>query len=105
MQGDYELLMLAARAVNQGVWHPLTHSEPWNPLKSLRQAKQLRHALRLSTGFDDRWKPLGLCAYATYQTGEFSCNSIMQNVDEAGGKRAALRRAIVRAAAELGKMV
>ncbi|WP_257828084.1 hypothetical protein [Burkholderia glumae] len=27
---DQELLGLAARAVNGGSWHPLTHSKPWS---------------------------------------------------------------------------
>lgn len=102
---DKELLSLAAKAVNGGAWHPLTHSAPWNPLSSFSQAKELRHALCLSTGFDNRFSELGPCAYATYQTGPESCSSIMQNIEDAGGKRAALRRAIVRAAAEIGKQM
>lgn len=107
---DRELLELAAKAAGLefeshtrsgngcylvGVDHP------WNPLQDLSQAKSLRHKLCLSTGYDDRF--FGPCAYATYPTGPGSCNSIMQSVEEVGGKRAALRRAIVRAAAEIGK--
>lgn len=101
---DFELLTFSALAVNKGVWHHLTHGEKWNPLRNHAQAKQVRHLLQLTTGFDGRWKDLGPCAYATYPTGEFSCNSIMQNIEEAGGKKAALRRAIVRAAAELWRL-
>ena len=104
MNTDYELLTLAAMAINGGVWHPLTHSQKWQPLRNHKQAVALRHALRLTTGFDDRFSELGACMYATYPTGAHSCDSIMQNIDEAGGKRAALRRAIVRAAAEVQKM-
>lgn len=100
---DKELLVLAARAVNKGLWHPLTHSAPWNPIRNHAQAKELRHALKLSTGFDPRWTDLGPCMYATYPVGEYGCNSIMQNIEEAGGKKAALRRAIVRAAAAIGE--
>lgn len=100
---DKELLVLAARAVNKGLWNPLTHSAPWNPLRNHAQAKELRHALKLSTGFDQRWPQLGPCMYATYPVGEHGCNSVMQNIEEAGGKKAALRRAIVRAAAAIGE--
>lgn len=100
---DIDLLQLAAKAVNGGAWHPLTHAEPWRPLKSHRQAIALRHYLKFTTGFDSRFSALGPCAYATYPTGPESCDSIMQNIEQAGGKKAALRRAIVRAAAEIGK--
>lgn len=100
---DRELLEMAARAVNGGLWHPLTHAEHWRPLQSHRQAIALRHYLKLTTGFDARFSALGPCAYATYPTGPESCDSIMQNIEQAGGKKAALRRAIVRAAAEIGK--
>ncbi|MFK3922131.1 hypothetical protein ACI2JC_21155 [Pseudomonas fulva] len=117
---DRELLDLAAKASGVDLWwdgdspkevvqhwsgNPEdggeTRDYPWNPLADLDQAKNLRHRLCLSTGYDDRF--FGPCAYATYPTGPDSCNSIMQSVAEAGGKRAALRRAIVRAAAEMGK--
>jgi hypothetical protein len=106
---DRELLRLAAKAIG-GSYDPFTCSismdggfnySQWEPLTDLSDAKRLRHGLSLSTGYDDRF--FGPCAYATYPTGADSCNSIMQSVAEAGGKRAALRRAIVRAAAEIGK--
>lgn len=106
---DVELLELAAKAIG-GVYDQLTECitfdgglnyEQWEPLSELPDAKSLRHRLKLTTGYDDRF--FGLCAYATYPTGPDSCNSIMQSVEEAGGKRAALRLAIVRAAAEIGK--
>lgn len=103
-QADIELLTLAARAVNKGAWHPLTHGKRWNPLRDHDQAKQLRHALHLSTGFDDRFISLGPCAYATYSTGLHTCNSVMQNIEQAGSKKAALRRAIVRAAAAMAEL-
>ncbi|MDU9391895.1 hypothetical protein [Pseudomonas sp. zfem002] len=106
---DVEILQLAAKAIG-GVYDQLTECitfdgglnyEQWEPLSNLSHALNLRHRLHLKTGFDGRF--FGLCAYATYPTGPDSCNSIMQNVEEAGGKRAALRRAIVCAAAEMGK--
>jgi len=106
---DREMLELAAKAID-GTYDHLTGSitfdggfnyEQWEPLIELSHAKGIRHKLCLSTGYDDRL--FGLCAYATYPTGEDSCNSIMQPVAVSGGKRAALRRAIVRAAAEIGK--
>jgi len=108
---DLELLELAAKAIG-GSYDGLTGSitfdggfnyEQWEPLSDLSQAKSLRHKLSLSSGYDSRF--FGHCAYATYPTGPDSCNSIMQSVEEAGGKRAALRRAIVRAAAEMGRAI
>lgn len=112
MSEDRELLELAAKAAgyielrfdpdgNPRARKPNGVGGDWNPLDNLDDAKALRHTLNLSTGFDDRL--FGLCAYATYPTGSDSCNSIMQPVDKARGKRAALRRAIVRAAAEIGR--
>lgn len=106
---DRELLELAAKAIG-GVYDALTrlitfdggfNYEQWEPLNELSQAKSIRHKLCLSTGYDDRF--FGPCAYATYPTGPDSCDSIMQRVAEAGGRRKALRLAIVRAAAEIGK--
>lgn len=115
-EDDRELLVLAAKAAGLSIvgWDdegsPLIYFDqlrPWNPLRNLDQAKNLRHRLHLLTGFDDRFSSLGYCAYATYSTGEYygipTCNSIMQNVESAGGKREALRRAITRAAAEIGR--
>lgn len=108
---DLDLLRLAAKAAG-GEYDELTECitfdgglnyEQWEPLRDLSHALNLRHRLHLKTGFDDRF--FGLCAYATYPTGSGSCNSIMQNVEESGGKRSALRRAIVRAAAEIGKVM
>lgn len=73
----------------------------WNPLNDIDQAKQLRHKLCFSTGYDSRL--FGPCAYATYSTGKDSCNSMMVQISESTGKLSALRRAIVQAAAEVGK--
>lgn len=74
---------------------------PWNPIDCMVAAKNLRHTLKMTTGYDDRF--FGHCAYATYSTGPDSCNSIMQSIEDAGGKRKALRLAITRAAAEIGR--
>lgn len=107
---DRELLQMAAKAFVGRLDNDLKKYfevgedgliKGWNPLHDLGHAKNLRHVLHMRTGFDDRL--FGLCAYATYSTGPDSCNSIMQSVQEEGGKRAAKRRAIVRAAAEIGK--
>lgn len=106
---DRELLKMAAKAMGvDTVWTDidgnLYSGEPeelWNPLDDLDQAKRIRHKLHLSTGYDDRL--FGPCAYATYPTGSDSCNSIMEKIHADSGKRSALRRAIVRAAAEIGK--
>jgi hypothetical protein len=114
---DRELLELAAKATGyklqekgrkDGAFIVLTNDDGdyiWNPLRNHDQAKQLRHALCLTTGYVARFSQLGACAYATYPVGEFCWNSIMQNIEEAGGKKAALRRAITRAAAEIGKAI
>jgi len=110
---DRELLELAARAAGiDGEYFEdaagcalLVAGVAWNPIRFHHQAKALRHHLRLVTGYDARFitTAMGNCAYATYSTGEYTCNSIMQNIEEAGGKRKALRLSITRAAAEIGR--
>lgn len=48
---DDELLTLAAKAVNKGAWHPLTHDAPsgrWNPLEDDGDALRLALVLGLS---------------------------------------------------------
>ena len=49
---DRELLEKAAKAVNGGAWHPLTHDTPdgraWNPLTDDGDALRLAVKLRLS---------------------------------------------------------
>lgn len=78
------------------------NSNEWNPRDDSGEALRLAGALKLNTGFDDRFKDLGACAYCTYPTGEQSCNSIMKNIEEAGSAESATRRAVFRAAAEVG---
>jgi hypothetical protein len=114
VSADRELLELAAKAAGiGGRWDQFRKQyrlplgmflgDEWNPLQNHKQAIKLRHAAKLTTGYDDRFAELGPCAYATYQVGEHGCNSVMQNIEQAGGKRAALRLAIVIAAAEVGR--
>lgn len=73
----------------------------WNPRFDDKDSTELAIKLKLQTGFDDRFKDLGYCAYCTYPTGENSCDSIMQNVEQAGGRDAARRATILMAAAEM----
>lgn len=111
---DRELLELAAKAAGfiEFTWNTEPRARAangvagmWNPLSHQEQAEALRLKLNIIAGFDDRWKALGPCAYATYETGPDSCNSVMQNISEVGSKKAARRRAIVRAAAEIGRVM
>lgn len=98
MTDDRQLLEAAARAAGLEIvrWSdggdPLVYFDqlrPWNPLRNLATARNLRHRLQLTTRRDH------LFAYAgrgdTLMTEDFS-----------KGKLAATRRAIVRAAASLG---
>lgn len=73
----------------------------WNPRFNDADSMALAKKLQLRTGFDDRFKDLGPCAYCTYETGENSLDSIMVNIEEAGGRYAAHRLAVLKAAAEL----
>ncbi len=43
-----KLLSLAAKAVNGGYWHPLTHTSMWNPIENDDQAFQLSVELGMS---------------------------------------------------------
>ncbi len=82
MTTDRELLELAAKAVNGGAWHPLTHDTPngvWNPLTDDGDA--LRLAVKLRIEVEAGWMVFSEDPYA------------------------ATRRAIVRAAAEIGRMM
>lgn len=84
---DRELLELAARAAGLTIvrWVgdvPYIYFDrlrPWNPLSSMDQAKTLRHSLRLTVGKPRELEPVS------------------------GSYRTAYRRAIVRAAAAIGK--
>ncbi|HDR9048795.1 TPA: hypothetical protein QDA94_003027 [Burkholderia vietnamiensis] len=95
---DRELLELAAKAVNGGCWHPLTHSKPWNPLEddgdALRLAVQLN--IRLTIFEDTVVKSRA----AVWRDGNADC-ALWE--PEGSDPLAATRRAIVRAAAEIAK--
>lgn len=75
----------------------------WNPRDDDGDSRRLQVALSMNTGFDSRFKDLGACAYCTYPRDDFTCNSIMQNIEQAGSKEAATRLAVLRAAAEVGR--
>lgn len=89
---DRELLELAAKAVNSGSWHPLTHDTPngrWNPLEDDGDALRLAVKLKIHiSGFYDK---------VTTDTDE---RSFCENYGS--DEYAATRRAIVRAAASIG---
>ena len=79
---DLELLKLAAKSVNGGAWHPITHDTPtesWNPLEDDGDA------LRLMTedDFIAEFRALHRYPSASYERN--------------------MRRATVRAAAEIGR--
>lgn len=101
---DRELLEAAAKAVNGGGWHPLTHNTPngaWNPLTDDGDA--LRLAVKL--GLDVLNCPEAVEVHASQHSrtedGEkvspWAWESLL-NADP----HAATRRAIVRAAAAIG---
>ena len=84
---DKELLTAAAKAVNGGSWHPLTHGVPWNPLNDDGDA--LRMAVKLGLQID---------------AAAHSASAGMDKWFAQAGERdpyAATRRAIVRAAASI----
>jgi hypothetical protein len=95
---DREMLELAARAVNGGSWHPLTHNAPngdWNPRDddgdALRLAVYLEFEIDITiTGVAVRTR-CGL--------------KVLVNKTEEPDLCAATRRAITRAAAEIGRQM
>jgi hypothetical protein len=94
---ERELLELAAKAA--GLWD--TENDcidiPWNPLANDGDALRLAVKLRIETRYDTR----ELCVSATQcQTDSWD---YVEQFD--GDDMAATRRAIVRAAAEIGKAV
>lgn len=106
--GDVELLDLAAKAyasqgikkLNSGAWFNGARGSYWNPLADDGDALRLAVALRLSVKHGvDIWDDTNsMSAYAYYRdVGE--CQFEQHGDDP----HAATRRAIVRAAAEIGK--
>lgn len=96
---DRELLELAAKAVNGGAWHPLTHATPhgkdWTPLTDDGDALRLAVTLVMGIVVDSRTRK----AAANVDEGPY----VIQQWEEGGDPYAATRRAIVRAAAEIGR--
>ena len=95
---DRELLQWAAKAVNNGAWHPLTHDTPtgaWNPLANDDDAFRLANKLWLEV------RHVHGQAHAGIQ-GRFWCT---ESWFPDGNQDAATRRAIVRAAATVGKQM
>lgn len=96
---DNELLALAAKAVNGGGWHPLTHDTPngrnWNPLSDDGDALRLAHALRMNIEPQATMggKPVG---FNVWPSGRGDCRETQD-----GNDAKHLRRAIVCAAAAL----
>lgn len=92
---DKELLEKAAKAINGGAWHPLTHDTPgrraWNPLTDDGDALRLAVQLHISTYI----APSGM-VMAISHDGKANFKE-----DSPADPLAAIRRAIVRAAAAL----
>jgi hypothetical protein len=100
MNDDRELLEKAAKAVNNGAWHPLTHDTPngaWNPLTDDGDA--LRLAAKL--GIDVTYKAFGEDEVMTSASEDQFDGWFTEPYGD--DKLAATRRAIVRAAAEIGR--
>jgi hypothetical protein len=102
MSTDRELLEKAAKAVNGGAWHPLTHDtpdgRPWNPLTDDGDALRLAVQLGLSVQVCyDSVQPLPWLRVTTRcQRWEHAMTD-----EYAADPYAATRRAIVRAAAAI----
>lgn len=129
---DDELLVLAAWAVNGGAWHPLTHEKPWSPLTDDGDALRLAVNLRLTIKHQQSWSNSDACmdvvvrafecrasrdlpsTYVTYVRGDLSEKTreierdfiayMLRTGKWQDSAEVATRRAIVRAAAEIGKV-
>ena len=107
MSGDRELLELAARAAGIELIYddcdpyPVIdgNDEPWNPLTDDGDA--LRLAVKLNLGLVHGWEVLGDIPVATVWI-SYEAKCIAEEI-KANDPYAATRRAIVRAAAEIGK--
>lgn len=100
---DRELLELAAKALNGGAWHPLTHApqhgKDWNPITDDGDALRLAVKLRLNIQHYARSTGV-MCVQAVIDWG--LCNDAFHE-EHGSDPYAATRRAIVRAAAEIGR--
>lgn len=94
---DKELLEFAAKAVNGGVWHPVTHGQPWNPLIDDGDALRLAVKLCLNVSITPSGNNIRLGKKDIF---EITSGSERKH----GDASLATRRAIVRAAAEIGKV-
>jgi hypothetical protein len=95
---DKELLEAAAKAVNGGAWHPLTHNTPngaWNPLADDGDA--LRLAVKLGIHISQQ---LSYCA-TFCPHGDNNTRGTTWTEQYSADPAAATRRAIVRAAAAM----
>ena len=105
---DREMLELAARAVNGGSWHPLTHNAPngdWNPRDddgdALRLAVQLMIRVSVNRAFRLSIPGSVTVEYPDRDGLYVALGEAVTN----GDPYAATRRAIVRAAAEIGRQM
>ena len=91
---DKELLEAAAKAVNGGAWHPLTHDTPngvWNPLNDDGDGARLESELLMHV----EWHPATETVYVG--TAEIGY-TLLWGKD----RQASRRHAAVRAAAAIG---
>ena len=96
---DRELLQAAAKAVNGGSWHPLTHDTPngdWNPLTDDGDALRLAVKLRLHVDHSRS----GVCVWVL--SWQSNTGTTEHFEEDTGDDFADTRRAIVRAAAAMG---
>lgn len=94
---DRELLEKAAKAVNNGAWHPLTHDTPngaWNPLTDDGDALRLAVKLGMHIRFYRKHVDVDAEAFSLV-------DSVVSESFTGARKAEATRRAIVRAAAAL----
>ncbi len=101
---DRELLEYAAKAVNGGAWHPLTHDTPngvWNPLTDDGDALRLAVKLRMMVDDIKRGYMAGHIVAVVERTNMNDRHAEYEPREP--DPYAAARRAIVRAAAELGR--
>lgn len=100
---DRELLELAARAVNGGAWHPLTHApqhgKDWNPLTDDGDESRLEAELFLEVEWSISFVSVGRNINCNHEW--FLAKELFD--DHSGDRQAARRCAGVRAAAEIGR--
>lgn len=106
---DRALLELAAKAIGQDLYwlddcSPAVAGRLWNPLDDDGDALRLANALKLSTCHTLCEAPTAhgtaMVGYAPWEKGAPICSERYDGIE---GRDAATRRAIVRAAAEIGR--